>query len=89
MTSAILATTAGCPITWPEQAASLASCASNGSACCWQMWETTNPSLRFFHSPAHSPQPLLYQGTTSVVPQPHQKEVGFSPRVLKPEEARR
>jgi hypothetical protein len=72
MTSAILATTAGCPI----------------SACCWQMWETTNPSLRFPHSPAQLAQPLLYQGTTSVVPKTPQKEVGFSPCVVNPEEVR-
>jgi hypothetical protein len=88
MTSAILATTAGCPITYPEQAASLASCALNGSACCWQMWETTNPSLRFLHSPAQPPRPLLFQGTTSVVPITPHKEVGFSPCVVKPREVR-
>ena len=55
-------THAGCPITWPDQARSLPSCASNGSARFWQMGETTAlPSWLF-------PRHVLCRGMTSVVP---------------------
>jgi hypothetical protein len=49
----------GCPITCPEQAPNKVRRASNGSARCWQMWD----SARFAFAGE-----VLYQGTTNGCP---------------------